>query len=336
MKKLLILSFLLASPLPAQPSISSIYPPSGPTSGGTFVHILGSGLFGLPLACPALACSNYVQFGDALGTIVINTDTEIVVQTPPHAAVTVDVAVNIAGKGKITFPLAFRYDNPDPSSYERVLLPVLASNAPGAFGSLWQSEASLSNHSDTGVTINYGACEGQGLFCFSLLVPTHGTVFLTPFNEAGGLFLSVPRGRIDDIDINLRVQDVSRQSQTWGTEIPVVRDTDFRGLVWLHNVPTDARFRSALRAYNYDVTGAIRVRIFDEATGALLVDDVASTGSPFYVQIASLADTYRQIAGHDRVRVAVESASSPQKPIWAFVSVTNNETQHVTVIAPWP
>ena len=264
---------------------------------------------------------------------------KIVVQTPPHAAGTVDVTVNSPGKGKTTFPLAFRYDIPDPTSYERVLLPVFASNAPGAFGSLWQSEVSLSNHSDTGVTIIYGQCQGQGLFCFSTTVPAHEAAFLAPFNEAGGLFLSVPRGRIDDIDINLRVQDVSRQSQTWGTQIPVVRDTDFRAVVRLHNVPTDARFRSALRAYNYySVSGrnSIRVRIFDETTGALLVDDVPSTGSPFYVQIASLADTYPQIAGHDRVSVAVESASSPQTPIWAFVSVTNNETQHVTVIAPWP
>jgi len=143
-------------------------------------------------------CSNYVQFGDALGTIIINTGqddvhgTEIVVQTPPHAAGTVDVAVNIAGKAKITFPLAFRYEDFDPHSYERVLLPVLASNAPGAFGSLWQSEVSLSNHSDTGVTIIYGQCQGQGLFCFSTTVPAHETAFLTPFNEAGGLFLSLP------------------------------------------------------------------------------------------------------------------------------------------------
>src|ERR1700737_1321068 len=112
MKRLLILSFLLASPLLAQPSISSIYPASGPTFGGTFVHILGSGFYGPPPACPPPACPNYVQFGEAVGTIVINTDTEIVVQTPPHAAVTVDVAVNIAGKAKITFPLAFRYDKP--------------------------------------------------------------------------------------------------------------------------------------------------------------------------------------------------------------------------------
>src|SRR5947209_4818998 len=250
-KKLAILSFLLASPLLAQPSISSIYPASGPTSGGTFVHILGSDLSGLPLACPALMCSNYVQFGDALGTIIINTDTEIVVETPRHDAATVDVVVNIAGKGKITFPLAFRYDNADSSSYQRVLLPVIASNTPGAFDSLWQSEVSLSNHSDTAVTITYGQCEGQGLFCFSLPVPAHGSAFLTPSNSGGGLFLSVPRGRIDDIDINLRVQDVSRQSQTWGTQIPVVRDTDFRAVVLLHNVPTDARFRSGLRAYNY-------------------------------------------------------------------------------------
>jgi len=139
--------------------------------------------------------------------------------------------------------------------------------------------------------------------------------------------------------MQLRVQDTSRQSQTWGTEIPIVRDTDLRSVVRLHNVPTDSRFRLTLRAYNYiGVLDPIRGRILDETTQAILVDDLPTVSPALasYVQINSLADAYPQIRGHDRVRIEVESTSTPPKPIWAFVSVTNSETQHVTVIAPSP
>jgi len=151
MKKLCWL-FLLASSAFAQ-NVSSIYPASGPTSGGTFVHILGTDLIGFPLACPALDCGDYVKFGDTAVTISVNTGTEIVVLTPPHTAGTVDVTLNVAGKAKPTIPAAFRYEQDDSTSYEHVLIPIVASNAPGAFGSVWQSETTFSNNSDTNVIL---------------------------------------------------------------------------------------------------------------------------------------------------------------------------------------
>lgn len=43
-------------------------------------------------------------------------------------------------------------------------------------------------------------------------------------------------------------------------------------------------------------------------------------------------------SGHDRVRVVVEFESGPvdDPPSggWAFISLTNNRTQHVTIISP--
>ena len=123
MKNLLAL-LLFASPVFAQ-TISSIEPSSGPTSGGTLVHIAGTNLTGLPLACPALACGNYVQFGGTLGAIAVNTDTEIVAVIPPHAAGAVDLIVNIAGKKMIIMPAGFFYEAPDSSAITNVLMPIL-------------------------------------------------------------------------------------------------------------------------------------------------------------------------------------------------------------------
>ena len=351
MRPILLATVLLATRALGQTTVTSIYPASGPASGGTIVHILGTDLIGLPLACPALSCSNYVQFGGTLSKITINSPGEIVVQTLAHTTGTVDVVVNVAGKATVTLPLSFRYDSPDATSYERVLVPIVIHHVPGAFGSIWESETSFSNSADADVTI-FGPCAPpQALYgCTQIAVPKSRT-FLVALRQqvsgAPGVFLFIPRNRIDDIDVKLRVQDVSRQALTWGTDIRVVRDTDFRSFIRLHNIPTDVRFRSTLRVYNYDPTAyPIRVRIFDEDSSALLVEDLplvsfpggASTDvfpvAPSFVQINSLTDAYPQIGGHDRVRVEVESAFDPAKPIWAFASITNNETQHVTVVTP--
>ena len=245
-----------------------------------------------------------------LGGIAVNTDTEIVALTPPHAAGTVDLTVNIAGKKKITLPAAFTFE--DSTTYERLLLPVVVSNAPGAFGSIWTTEVLLSNNTDAAVSIQ------------NVVIQPHQSVSLPAANEPNGVFLLVPRG---NVDVQLRVRDLSREAQTFGTSIPVVRTTEFRPIVRIHGVPTDSRFRSTLRIYNYPgESGAVRLQIFDEATGALLVSNT----------VTAFIQPVPPFTGHDRVRIEVDSNVDPPRPIWAFVSITNNETQHVTVIAPSP
>ena len=331
MRPFLILLFL-ASPAFAQ-EITSIEPSSAPASGGVFVHIYGTDLSGFALTCPSIDCSNYVKFDDTLGGIAVNSDTEIVALAPAHAAGTVDVTVNIAGKKKIVLPAAFVYENPDSSDDAFVLLPVIASNVPGAFGSIWQTDASFFNHSDTAIEIHWSNCWGPPtpMVCSSASIPPNTTTHLLTSSEVG-----IPRGRINDLDISLRVRDLSRQSQTWGTAIPVVRETEFRPIVRLQNVPTDSRFRSTLRTYEYfnTVPPLRTIRIFDETTGDLLVTDTLTSLTAF--QVNSLTDTYPQLRGHDTVRIEVQPIGDPPIPIWAFVSVTNNDTQHVTVIAPSP
>ena len=107
MKRLLII-FLFASSALGQ-EVTSLEPSSAPATGGVFVHIYGTDLTGFALLCPSIECSTYVKFGDALGGIAVNSDTEIVALAPAHAAGTVDVTVNIAGKKKIVLPAAARY-----------------------------------------------------------------------------------------------------------------------------------------------------------------------------------------------------------------------------------
>ncbi len=351
MKGLFFAALLTAIPAFGQPTISSVDPASGPSSGGAFVHIVGTDLLGLPLACPARSCGNYVDFGDAFGTISINTATEIVAETPPHAAGTVDVIVNIAGKATITLPAAFRYESPGSTASEQLLLPIVLDGflVPGAYGSSWKGDLTFHNASSEDIPIGAPNCNPILLAPCppSLHLPPQSTVIPSLYAQPGGgpgVFIYIPRPNIRDVDIALRVQDISRQALTWGTAIPVVRSVEFHTIARLIGVPTDSRFRTTLRVYGYGGTAdPITVRIFDPASSQPLVDTPwqlqgTSNGQtyPAYLQIDGLADVFPQIRGHDVIRVEVESASNPARLLWAFISVTNNETQHVTVIAPSP
>lgn len=339
MKRILLILLFTSSAF-AEPTVTSIEPSSAPTSGGVFVHIYGSDLIGFALACPSIECANYVRFGDELGGIAVNTSDEIVVLAPAHAAGTVDLTVNIAGKKKIILPAAFMYEPLDTSSMERVLLPIVlfgSTTTPGAFGSMWKAEVTLHNASDGDVAIVAPNCNPFVLApCPPPPVLQGGSTLIEPLYGFPGAFVFIPRERVDDIDMSLRIQDVSRQSQTWGTSIPVVRATQFKPAIRLIGVPTDSRFRLTLRIYGYSQASPVRVRVFDPSSATPLVDVTRDLQGrdPAYLQLDPL--TLSQTAPPAAIRIEVSSAIEPPQPIWAFVSVTNNETQHVTAIAPSP
>src|SRR5207244_577357 len=65
-----------------------------------------------------------------------------------------------------------------------------------------------------------------------------------------GHVLYAIRGTTDSLDFASRIRDTSRQAQTAGTEVPVVRERDFRGQLRFLNVPTDTRYRVTLRLWS--------------------------------------------------------------------------------------
>ncbi|MBS0590492.1 MAG: IPT/TIG domain-containing protein, partial [Proteobacteria bacterium] len=85
----------------APPTISNLSPNSGGTVGGTSVTITGTNLAG----------ATSVTFDGLAATIVTNTATQIVANTPAHALGVVDVSVTTAG-GTVTASGAFTYANP--------------------------------------------------------------------------------------------------------------------------------------------------------------------------------------------------------------------------------
>lgn len=235
--------------------------------------------------------------------------------------------------------------------YEGVLLPItLERPVNGGFGSVWTSQLALYNAGSTRIAMRdvYAEC--------SALCPD--TVRLEPgeveiarpsprSDRSAGHIVYFRTQDIPYVRFNLRIQDISRQALTWGTELPVVRERQFTSEpIHLINIPTDSRFRQTLRVYSFDGFQDFTVRaiFIDMSSGATLKeltlelhrDEYNVTPYsyfPGYAQIDALADTLPELRSATRFRVELHLIE-PAARIWAFVTVTNNETQHVTTVTP--
>ncbi|HJW96053.1 MAG TPA: IPT/TIG domain-containing protein [Thermoanaerobaculia bacterium] len=309
----------------AEPAIFTITPASGLTAGGDYVHIHGTDLLPPPVPCTP-PCALVVKFGGLDANVVSDTSDEIVVRTPAHAAGSVDVQIAQATKATITLANGFRYDDVNPSDNIRFLAPIVIS-ASGANGSSWVSELSVTNASSEPLTIaatNIGAQNSA-----SIALPNANT----------GAFFTIPRAVAHEVTATLRVHDTTRDADSWGTDIPVVPETQFRPTVVLPHVPNDPRFRTLLRVYGYNTFFANGVAVIrDDLTGQVLSTQPFTLRSdsanvPAYAQLPIAVTTPSRV----RIDVRAQLPGAPLQPpvaIWAFVAITNNTTQQVTTITP--
>ena len=94
-----------SSYVPASPSILSLSPGSGPTSGGTDVTITGTNFLS----------GASVHFGSLAATVLQQSATSLLVRTPAASAGTVAVSVTNPDGGAAAMPSAFAYVAPPPS-----------------------------------------------------------------------------------------------------------------------------------------------------------------------------------------------------------------------------
>jgi hypothetical protein len=227
----------------------------------------------------------------------------------------------------------------DPLLFERILIPVLL-EGPGAFDARWTTDAWIENASSYDVPFFRApfptpACAAP-LDCNFPPVPAGQTRRIDP-KWPTGVFLYPERGA--DIRLNVLVRDLSRQSEALGAEVPVVREDDWKSVpITLLNVPSDPRFRVSLRVYLEEETDAFNVAPVRIArmNGDLVRETVLPLDRAHNGQIPAMGFVdFSQygIPSGEPLRVEVRAPEKAGR-FWAFISGTNNVTQHVTIISP--
>lgn len=327
-------------------------PAIGPTTGGTevvlfadAVHCYSSDTTRCPLP--------EVTFNGVPATVNAERFAagSLVVMTPPNAKGIAEVIVS--GPRATKHGRVFRYydreDAPSPSMFERVLLPVYFFG-PGAFGSRWTTEISLRNNAPY-VVEPYRPLP-SAVICplvpCSPKIPASSTISSLDLgaSRSGGVLFFIPGEVAPNVHFGSLVRDTSHSAEGWGTEVRAVREREFRtGRMELLNIPISPKYRVALRVYNVDsVDEAVGITIFGMNGGQTRVmttlalrssdpcatNDPCASDEPAFAMIGDLVAAFPELAGEHSVRMQVFSSSRA----WAFVSVTNNETQEVTIISP--
>lgn len=328
---LLIVWAAVSGTAAAQPLIAGVSPDSGPAAGGTEVTITGSGFS----ICQNCSPPIHVLFGRAAAqqVTVINANTLRAV-APPHLPGTFGVSVQ-AHDGSVTLPNAFTYTGSIEEDFHRVLLPLMTGPVHGAFGSRFFTELRLANSSTTEPTRFFGLIPQCRVSTCLMDDPIEQAYDIAPAGTIGGidafeqfgqpgLFLYMPKSA-PRIQANLRVYDGSRRALNFGTEIPVVQDHEMTDEpIQLLGVPLDPRFRNTLRVYATEATFVTVeydgvIELVPLRPGATLLD-------PAYAQYSNFPN------GPGTIDVTIRPVAAAK--VWAFISVTNNETQLITTISP--
>jgi hypothetical protein len=355
MKSSLILSLLFATTLAAQapPEILSINPISGPTTGGTAVAIVGRNL-GLPpnFAC-VLPCPARVRFGDTEVVVQQETNTLLVAITPSHPAGVVDVTVRTGDGRTVTEPSAFTYTSGTAAGFERVMVPIYLDGAvPGGHGSSWETEFYLRNNGAENLEVAPWPCEFD--FCLPVF-PLTKIVLPGQTLRALPVFFQPPTGNPSRVfylrrnvsavaSMHARIFDRSHDANDAGAEIPIIRDNELlTNTIRLHGVSLQPQFRIMLRVYELGQDeSAFRVRVYEEGAG----NDAAPLREFELLTVSNETGEFRTQAAYgeyaalstlmgsaDELRVEVEPLTEGSR-FWAFIAITNNETQRTTLVTP--
>lgn len=245
----------------------------------------------------------------------------------------------------------------NPADFNRYLIPVSTRQIPGANGSIWQAEWTVHNFRFNAFDMIWNHCAPNVSPCPSTTIPALRTVrpSLVPRGDGSdGGFVYVPRNADPLTGMSLRVRDLSQNAQNFGTEIPIVSNDEYtspqRPAIFLLDIPTDPKYRATLRIYGFhQQPELVQVSVYPEGStqfieqyfvelqGIVTVNPEPFPLNPSYAQLDPLTPAVR--ASGERVRIIVfaeiwNSGVSPPPivPIWAMLTLTNNETQQVTTV----
>lgn len=335
---LLLLALVAASTLAADPSITSVTPSEGPVAGDTTVIIRGDGFSDVAIGSPFIfGVPPSVLFGSTeAASVRFIDDHTLEVKTPPHLPATTSITViNHDGSGRATLDRAFTFTGDPQSAFDPILFPVFLPPVDGAFSSRFETLARVSNRTFTQKSIFYGVDTSCYLFApatgpYDANVITQSAELLTGCSRSVGRVFWVRRSG-SPLVANLRVRDTSRQASSAGVEVPVVQLSDFTNdRIVLMGVPADPRFRKMLRVYSLEPGGVFANLTYNgQSVGPIFLKPSTNIFEPAYTE---LDDFPTNLPPGSTIEVTL---SSPKR-IWAFISVTNNDTQEITLISPQP
>ena len=333
--------FAVAVPLFADDVVYTISPDRGPVAGGTEVTIKGQ--FGTwPYG---------VIFGSAHVPATRVDETTLRATTPAHLPGPVRVTVFEYDIG-IETGLTFTFEGQPEDAFDPVLLPVFTAPIAGAYGSEFRTDLRVRLVNGTRADIHglrypcHVTCiqRGDDPYVLTEDSPEAGPDELEPTGTPG-TFVYLPQDQAGRVSMNLRAYDTSRSAENFGTEVPVVLGSRFAtgyDPITLIGVPSDPRFRNTLRIYSLGDSGGTPLTITIRGENganiehAVLLPQQPDLFHPGYVEFTNFP------SGAGRLNVTISASVPPiATPIpppdrWAFITVTNNETQHITTITPQP
>jgi hypothetical protein len=361
---LIVAAFPALADPPALAVIHSITPGFGTVSGGDTVTIVVSPPL-VSCICSPPAYFAEVTFDGVPARSVYAWQDTIYAVTPAHAAGAVTVAVSAGVSYGTT---TFNYHGWGsgllvPDNYEKVLIPIAlpqGSTVPGSFGSQWTSAMWAVN--PTNYPVEFFSDISCTLICPVVPpgerayphLPENSLLAITPNLATGnyGFLYYLQKTYAKDVTFSLHVADTSRGAENAGTEIGVVRASEFRGASFdILDVPIDSGSRATLRIYDPNAADSYQeatVFVYSMADNALLATAAVPLHVPAkkdtqlgrnfppyagFAQIGDLHGTFPSVPLPSRVRLRVEFHTGVNQS-WGFVSVTNNATQLITIYRP--
>lgn len=214
--------------------------------------------------------------------------------------------------------------------YELVMLPIEPSVVLCGYHSRYDTRLIMFNAREQALSVG--------------LAPKTGTTITGPVVSVPlPTFLYLPKSEADSIRMSLVVESSERDhpEERSFTELPVVRERDFRSdRMQFIGVRMDRGFRQTVRIYGLDpnLGGRLMMNVYPLDSNRILHrcehevfahgTETTSAGLPLRPAFGMECDMSHHLAGYEGI-VRIELVPlTPGLKYWAFVSVTNNKTQH--------
>lgn len=232
------------------------------------------------------------------------------------------------------------------AEYEQLLLPVAPSVLYCAYESRYETRLLAFNDND--VTTSRFCADGS---CRDLL-PKTGAV-LNGVDAGGGVplpvWVYVPKETAARMRMSLVVEASDRNNldARGFTELPIVRASDFTdGALSLIGLRMDPGFRQTVRMFGLDAaqSGWVMMRVYSLTSNNMLFDwpfyigplsnEVTAEGLPLRPAFGMECDMSAYLESYgQQVRIEL-TPITPGLKYWAFITVTNNVTQHFYTVLP--